>query len=372
MKRRELLLAGTAAAALGCAQAASSSPTRTLKVLQWLDASDRHRELSRDHAAGVQAGIVEYNRSAAGMARPLQLRQIEIAGDADLAAAVSVLRSDAQVGALLGVAGEALALRSIALVREHRLGLPIVAPWLADTRFDADEDVLALFASREVQIRHALTQLQGIGVDEIGLVFGTPSDEALLAGGVTEMAGRMGLRLRSLGALDSPRLNGELSQRTAVPAVVLFLGATLELARLAQLFAQRGLQRYLVSLADVDVATLTQLGAGRSVPLIVTQVVPNPLLSALDVVRDYRRQLKLLFDEAPTPLSLAGYLASRYFTQVLERIDGPLTRERLQQAFARRPSAELGGFDIRFAGPASRGSRFVTQTMLTADGRLLG
>lgn len=351
---------------------AHAAPARPVKVVQLLDASLYQRELSRDHAAGVQAGIAEYNRSAAGLARPVQLQQLDVAGDAELAQAIGRLQADPSVCALLGCAGEALALRTIPLVRQQRLGLVQVAPWLADDRHDGDEDVVPLFASRDMQVRHALAQLQGIGVQEVGVVFGTPADEATLGAALREVARRLQLGMRPLGTLDSAALNASLAPGGGTPAVLLFVGATVELARLTQLLAQRRLQRYVVSLADVDLNALLQLGSARTVPLIVTQVVPNPATSSLSAVRAYRQQLKLLFDEAPTPVSLAGYLAARYFTQVMSRVEGAPTRQSLMAAFARRPAADLGGFDVHFDGPRSRGSRYVTQTLLTADGRLVG
>jgi ABC-type branched-subunit amino acid transport system substrate-binding protein len=368
--RRRLLLAGAAAWPL--ASRATGAVARPVKVVQLLDSSLYQRELSRDHAAGVQVAMAEYNRSTAGIARPVRLQQIEVAGEPELAREIASLRSDLGVCALLGSVGEALSLRSVPLARQEKLGLVHVAPWLADDRFDADEDVVPLFASRDMQVQHAMAQLQGIGIQEVGVVFGTPGDEALLGHAVAEVARKLAVKMRVLGALDSASLNQQLSPGGGAPAVLLFVGATVELARLTQTLAQRKLQRYVVSLADVDVSTLLQLGSGRTVPLIVTQVVPNPNTSSLGVVRSYRQQLKLLFDEAPTPVSLAGYLAARYFTQVLGRVEGAVTRASLLQAFGKRPPAELDGFEVRFNGTASRGSRFVTQTMLTPDGRLVG
>jgi hypothetical protein len=370
--RRRQLLAGAAALPWLAHGAGIVAGARPVKVVQLLDSSSYQHELARDHAAGVQAGIAEHNRSPAGQARPVQLQQLEVAGEADLSRAIAALRADPAVSALLGTAGEALALRSIPLVRQERLGLVQVGPWLADDRHDADEDVVPLFASRGTQLHHALAQLQDIGIPEVGVVFGTPADAALLGPAVIGVGTQLGLRIRTLGTLDSAALNQQLAQGAGTPAVLLFVGATLELARLAQQLAQRKLQRYVVSLADVDVPTLLQLGSGRTVPLIVTQVVPNPATSSLGLVRAYRQQFKLLFDEAPTPVSLAGYVTARYFTQVLGRVEGPVTRAGLQQAFARRPAADLDGFELRFSGTASRGSRYVTQTLLTADGRLVG
>lgn len=182
------------------------------------------------------------------------------------------------------------------------------------------------------------------------------------------------LKLRSVrftaqAGEDSAAIAGRLPSST--PAVVLFFGGSIELARFAQGLGQRGLQRYVVGLSDVDVPTLLQVGVGKSVPLILTQVVPNPQSSPIAAVRNYRGLLKQLFDETPSPISLAGYLAGSYAAQVLKRIEGPLARTTVLAEFQKRPGIDLGGFSIDFRD-RSRGSPFVTQTMLTGDGRLLG
>ena len=50
------------------------------------------------------------------------------------------------------------------------------------------------------------------------------------------------------------------------------------------------------------------MGAARGTPIIATQPVPLDN-AALPVVRAYRETLARLFDEPPTALSLAGYIA---------------------------------------------------------------
>jgi hypothetical protein len=81
--------------------------------------------------------------------------------------------------------------------------------------------------------------------------------------------------------------------------------------------------------------------------------------------------LARLFDEAPSALGLAGFISARYSYEVLESIDAPLTRASVLAAFQRRGELDLGGFRVSFDGQR-RSAGFVTQGMLTADGRVLG
>jgi hypothetical protein len=91
----------------------------------------------------------------------------------------------------------------------------------------------------------------------------------------------------------------------------------------------------------------------------------------LPLVRNYRETLSRLFDEPPTPLSLAGFVAARATYEVLAEMDGPLTRASALAAFQRRAGVELGGWRVSF-DPRRRGAAYVTQSMLTHDGRVVG
>jgi hypothetical protein len=93
--------------------------------------------------------------------------------------------------------------------------------------------------------------------------------------------------------------------------------------------------------------------------------------SPLPVVRRYREVLARLFDEPPAALSLAGFIAARYTFEVLDAIDGPITRASALAAFQRRQDVDVGGYRVSFSGQR-RGAAFVTQTMLTSDGRVIG
>jgi hypothetical protein len=150
----------------------------------------------------------------------------------------------------------------------------------------------------------------------------------------------------------------------------LFVGGTPELAQFTQGLEKQSRQRYIVALADVNLQILMQMGAARNTPVITTQPVPM-VNASLPVVRQYRETLARLFDEPPTPHSLAGFIAARYTFEILNEIEGPLTRQNVLARFQRRSSVDVGGYRIAFDAQR-RGSTYVTQSMMTLDGRLIG
>jgi ABC-type branched-subunit amino acid transport system substrate-binding protein len=327
--------------------------------------------LARDYSTGVRLAVAELNRAG----RPWQLTTLECDGSAaSLEAAVQRLRDDPSIALLVGTAGERLAVDSATALRRGGIDIAQVGPWAAGPQIEQDAAVVPLFASREHQLRRALQDLGSMGVVDVGVIYASAREQRVLGQGVDQLAQRMKLRTRSYVAPAGADF--ETWGRKVVvdsPVVLLFIGGSPELARLTQGVAAAGRQRYLVSLSDVDQTTLMQLNPARNVPLILTQVVPNPQTSSQPAVRSYRSLLKELYEEAPSHLSLAGYLAGRYAGQVVGRFDaGPPSRAELLQAFQRRPAADLGGFQIGFGADTRRGSSFVSQTLLTADGRLLG
>lgn len=371
ISRRTLLRHGALAAASLAVAPVVQAQGRVLRMTQLLDTSNEQLELSRDYATGVRLAMTELAQSGA---RLPQLSTVEVDGTPEsLRRALQAVKDDSSQVALLGTAGERLALASIPMARQMGLQMAHMAPWLADTRYDDDEQVCGLFASRETQVQRALQGFATVGVNELGVVYANAALEQALHPGMVRGIEKLGLRMLRF----TPPANQDMAAFGAAfpaqsPMMLLFVGGTVELALFSQGLSQRKLQRYVVCLSDVDLNTLMQLGPGKAVPLIFSQVVPNPQSSSLAVVRMYRSALKQYLDEVPSPLSLAGYIAGRYAGHVLSlRYDGGLNRASLLAEMKRRPTVDLGGLSIDFARDG-RGSSFVTQTLLQGNGKLLG
>lgn len=374
--RRKLLI-GTAAAlaapaipAQPTARAArTSGPATTSRVAQILDMSLEQQELSRDYSTGVRLAWATAGSATASV--PLVTLETD-GSPASLARTLAAIREDRSICALLGTAGERLALDCAAALQREPLDIAHVGPWLADTASDRDDNTLCLFASRHAQLRHALRSLDGMGINELGVVYAGTGQRNAHDAEIAALADSLKLKVTRFSPQAGEDIEALARRLPAnVPVVVIFVGGTVEMARLGQVLSARRMQRYLVGLADVNATALTQIGTGAGTSVILTQVVPNAQNSTLPVVRDYRQRLKDLYEETPTAVSLAGYLVGRYAQQVLSRVPAPLTRPAVLAAFRRRPSEDLGGFTIDFRSQ-TRGSSYVTQTMLSSEGRLIG
>ncbi|MDB5829690.1 MAG: hypothetical protein JWQ73_3910 [Variovorax sp.] len=375
--RRRLLgsAAGAAALTVFSTRAAAAAPVGRplegppVQMTQLMDMSPSQQALSRDYATGFRLAFAEL-KVATGLR--VELKFIELDGsDAALLGAIQTVKNDTAQVALIGTVGESLALASLKQAERSGLEIAHVAPWLADSRFDGNANLFALFASREDQIRYVLKGLATMGVSELGIVYPSAAYEAALQPGTAQIIERLKLKARVLTVPtdhDLESLGGRLDPNA--PYFLLFMGGAIELALFTRGLGKRGVQRYVVCLSDVDTNTFMQLNPGKSVPIIFTRVVPDPRGSKLAVVRAYRAALQRYFDEDPSPTSFAGYLGGRYAASVIASAGPNPGRARVLSEFKRRVAANLDGWRFDFEANG-RASSYVSQTLLNSNGSFI-
>lgn len=348
----------------------AASAGRGLEIVQIVDVSPGQLDVSRDFLIGSRAAWQDFNARGGARGRPVQHTVMEVDGTLPtLRQALDTVRTLPQCVALCGTAGDRTAAQLVNLLRQDPFEIAHIAPWLHNDAPSGAERVFPIFASRQEQISHALKSLSVIGVPELGAVYASAQEQALYHPDVARIAADLGLRLAPYAPTGTlQQLGHQLTPRT--PPILLFIGGTPELAQFSLGLEKQDRQRYVIGLADVNLQTLNQLGLSRNTPVMATQVVPM-VTASLPIVRSYRETLARLFDEPPTPQSLAGYIAARYAQDVLQTLEPTVTRAQVLQAFQRRNVIDLGGFRISFQSQR-RASAYVTQSMLSADGRILG
>lgn len=376
LQRRQLLIAAAGlplAGALHAQPLRPASPGRPPEIVQIVDSSTDQLDVSRDFLIGSRAAWQEFNARGGWRGRAVQHTVLEVDGSASsLRLALETVRGLPQCVALCGTAGDRTAAQLVELLRLDPLEIAHAAPWLhQDLAPGAEQRTFPIYASRQEQIAHALRSLSVIGVPELGVVYASAQEQRLYENEVQRIVRTLQLQLRLQTYAPASSLQ-ELGRRLTpqTPPILLFVGGTPELAQFAQGLEWQDRQRYVIGLADVNLQTLNQLGAARSTPVMATQVVPM-VTAGLPIVRAYRETLARLFDEPPTPQSLAGYIAARYAQDVLQTVEPTATRAQVLQAFRQRSQLDLAGFRISFQAQR-RSSGYVTQSMLSADGRILG
>jgi len=369
---RRRVLVGAAAFAVAPALLAqpAKAAARSVLVAQIVDTSPTQQDVSKDFLIGSRAAWQDINLKGGLRGRPVQHVSVEVDGSAaSMKAAVQQMLDNPACLVLSGTAGDPAAGLLAAELRQQAAAIAHVAPWLQNSSVEVDERTFPIFAARQEQIGHALRSLTVMGVSEVGAVYASQQEYQLYQQDLERIATGMKLKLQSYRANgDLDRLGQRLTPGT--PAILLFVGGTPELVQFTQGLEKQQRQRYVIALADVNLQTMTQMGGARSTPVIATQAVPM-VNASLPVVRNYRETMARLFDEPPVSLSLAGFIAARYTYEVLRDMDGALTRTSVLAAFQRREAVDVGGYRVAF-NPQRRSATYVTQSMLTTDGRVIG
>jgi ABC-type branched-subunit amino acid transport system substrate-binding protein len=349
-----------------------SGAARNPMVGQIIDSSNQTQDVSKDFLIGSRAAWQEFN--AAGGIRGQLVRHsvIEVDGSRGQAeAAWAQLRADANCLACFGSCGDAVAMMLTQMSRDDRSEFAHVAPWLQNAAIDVGADTFPIFSHREQQVRHALQSMATVGVDSISVVYQNLAEQQLNASDIERIARNLKLKLRSYPIQADLTLLASQISATNVP-LILFVGGTPELVQFTRGWNPGSSLRYIIALADVNLQVAQQMLGNRHVPIIGTQAVPM-VTAPHAIVRRYRQAMAKYFDEPPTALSFAGYLAARYTAQVLQSNGSNLSRSGVYEAFARRQTVDLEGFRIEYEkGSSKLASAFVTQTMLRADGRVIG
>lgn len=368
--RRQLVLVGAASLVGGASLAQPGKGTGSVTIAQLFDASPAQQDVSKDFLIGSRAAWQDINAHGGIHGRRVQHQNVEVDGSlASVRAAIAAVQGDASCVALSGTAGDIAATRTVEVLRSEQVAIAHAAPWLQNSSAEVDERTFPIFAARQEQVAYALKSLSVMSVTDLGVVYASDVEQAAYQGDIAHAAAQMKVKLQSFRAAgDLQQLGQKLGPGS--PAILLFIGGTPELVQFTQGLEKQSRQRYVIALADVNLQTMIQMGAARNTPVIATQAVPT-VGASIPIVRMYRDVLGRLFDEPPTALSLAGFIAARYTYEVLSDIDGQVTRASALAAFQRRASLDVGGYRIAF-DPRRRAGTYVTQSMLTQDGRVIG
>lgn len=370
LQRAGLLTAGIAANPGWAQPVKTSSYGRSVVVGQVVDFSAAQQDVSKDFLLGSRAAWQDINARGGIRGRPVVHLTLETDGTAEsLRPVLSEALSNPACLVLSGSAGDQLASQITGISSQTGLDIAHAAPWLQNSSLEIGDKTFPIFAARQEQITHALRNLAVMGMKTLGAVYASSREHAAYHLEVERIAADMQLQLQSFQGAGNLRLMGQ-KLTTSTPAVLLFVGGTPELAEFTQGMEKQARQRYIVALADVNPQTLMQMSPARDTPVIATQPVPM-VSSPLPVVRQYRETLDRLFDEPPSALRLAGFIAARYTYEVLAAMDGTLSRQSVLSSFQKHATMNLGGFRIAF-NSRHRSSAFVTQSMMTLDGRLIG
>jgi ABC-type branched-subunit amino acid transport system substrate-binding protein len=348
----------------------SSSGAAVWDIVQIVDTSTLQQDVSKDFLTGARAAWQSINRQGGLQGQPVRHVVMEVDGtEASARKAFLIAQSSNSCLAISGTAGDSTSQLITQWLQDDAASLAHVAPWLQNSEQVVGHKTFAICADRQTQIAHATAYWAGFGVKEFGVIYASTQEQTSHRQEIERIGKELKIKITHMPVQGNLEQMGQTLPIVA-PSVQIFVGGTPELIALLQGLETQKRMFFIMGLSDINLQSIRQLGVAKKTTIIVAQSVPL-VTSPLPIVQSYRGAMARFFDEAPTPLSLTGFISARYTYEVLSRVKRPLNRQVAFNAFAQREAIDLDGFKINYKG-AGRGSQFVTLSMLGQQGRTIG
>jgi ABC-type branched-subunit amino acid transport system substrate-binding protein len=229
-------------------------------------------------------------------------------------------------------------------------------------------------ASYHDEVARLFSQLAGVGVKRVGLVY---QDDGLgrdVLAGADAAAKRHGIELvaRSPYARNTVAVEKAVSEMVAAQVQVVFLGATTAAAiEFVKQYGAAGGLGTLYGLSIIDTEALFKaLGPERARGYAFSVVLPLAHQTNRAVVREYQQLRQASTDANLSARSIEGFIAAKALVKVLESTSS-LTPAGVSAALASARSIDVGGYTLDFSANDKPGSRYVDFAMFGAQGRIL-
>lgn len=229
-------------------------------------------------------------------------------------------------------------------------------------------------ASYHDEVARLFSQLAGVGVKRVGLVY---QDDGLgrdVLAGAEAAARRHGIDLvaRSPYARNTVAVEKAVSEIVAAQVQVVFLGATTAAAiEFVKQYGAAGGTGTLYGLSIIDTDALFKaLGPERARGYAFSVVLPLAHQTNRAVVREYQQLRQASTDPNLSARSIEGFIAAKALVKVLEGAPS-LTPAGVSAALAAARAVDVGGYVLDFSANDRPGSRYVDFAMFGAQGRIL-
>ncbi|HUJ99387.1 MAG TPA: ABC transporter substrate-binding protein [Stellaceae bacterium] len=225
------------------------------------------------------------------------------------------------------------------------------------------------FQETETMVDHLTKDL---GVTRIAIFY---QDDAFGQAGLAGVKRALDKRHMTLAAEGTYERNTTavkgalLSIMKGKPEAVIMIGAYQPCAAFIKLAHQVKLDATFVNISFVGSDALAKELGSDAAGVVITQVVPLPEDSSIELVKRYQAALKASKPDAkPGFVSLEGYMVGRLIIGALDKVEGEATRKALLDAITKTGTFDLGGVKLEYSASSNRGSSQVFLTVLQPDG----
>ena len=249
--------------------------------------------------------------------------------------------------------------------------IPLVAPFSGVTLANPG-NVYFLRPTYIQETQAVLKYVQSLGMGKLAVVYSPNAyGHSALQAVKTELQGKSlqlvaELAIREGNAADMSVAIQKIKSSGA--QATLMMMETLPAAEFVKTYHPLSPGALLLGLSQINHQTLIEVaGKTAAAGVVITQVVPHPANFSLAAVRELDKLMKKYRDEAPSHLTMEGYLSAKLLVKTLERADTP---KQINQMLSGLHNLDLGGFYLNSAANHHL-SNYIDITAISTRGGLL-
>ncbi len=335
--------------------------------------------LGLNYSLGILAAFEEKNQNGGIMGRKLELMQLDDAYESELATRnAEKIVEENDVFVVIGGVGTPTARRIVPILRDA--DIPYVGP-LTGANFLHDfyysPNVVNLRSSYRDEVRVMVDHfIHDLGFSRFGIIYQEDAFGQSVYEDLKHVLDRFNLPIlaRASFARNSHAVHAGLFTFQKVDLDAIFIIGTYatnsEIINLSTSLAHD------YSIANLSFVNSDELKSRLNFPndnIYITEVVPDPLDSTYPITNSMNRALKnpdlgKFFEEYPSfefsanEVTLEGYILGRYVIEMLERMEGNLTRNHFMEVALSPGKIEIDGWVLDFKEGSNTGSDYIRLT----------
>jgi ABC-type branched-subunit amino acid transport system substrate-binding protein len=347
------------------------SSAAEIRVGQSIDMTGENGDLGKDFLAGARVYMDYINGNGGVRGKKIVLDVRDNQGSVEKSNQIThdFLTKD-KVDVLFGYYGDNVVEATLANPEFEHGDTVLIAPF-SGVNVAQNAHVYFMRPSYAQEIKAALDYLKTLGLTKVAVVYAADSYGQ---NGLQAMKSSLRGSSLQLVAEQSLRENNAADTAAAIQKIksggaqtTLMILETLPAAAFVKTYHPMSPGALLIGLSLINHQTLMEIAGKASAGVVITQVVPHPGNFSMASVRELDKLMKKYRDEAPSHLTMEGYLAAKWLVKGLMQAD---SGKQLGQAVANTHNLDLGGYYLT-VNSAHRASDYVDITAISARGGLL-
>lgn len=349
---------------------------RDIVIGQSIDISGPLGYIGKDYLAGAKVYFDYVNSNGGVHGQKIVHLAVDNEGSAEKSSRISRnFLSRQKVDILFGYFGEGSTEEVLHSAEFRSSHVPLVAPLSGIDARDGAGNVFFVRPSYAGEAKKLVSHFIHLGISRFAAVYAANAYGTAALAAVEEELGsrRMGLVGKYPVGQDGNGLDAAIKATLASkPQATVVILETLPAAQFVKAYRKQDAGAYIFGLSQINHETLFEIaGQDLAAGVMISQVVPNPSNRALPIVAEHEKIMKIYRDEAPSHLSLEGFIAAKMLVNALRKVDKGFTPAQLAAALKDMKSTDIGGYHLDFSALRNRGSNYVDINVISRNGRLL-